>query len=80
VARLYAQVRQLVWGGEIRVEADNLEQLELAHGFNEELTILLNSAVVTARLIGPEHPAAALIVEMKHAAIRCAELARRLAC
>ena len=58
---------------------DNQEQIELAHGFNEELTIILNSAFSSARLIGPEHPAAGMIVEMKHAAIRCAELARRLA-
>jgi len=57
---------------------DGSEHMELAHGFNEELTIILNSVLMTARLLGPEHPAADAIVEMKHAAIRCAELARRL--
>jgi hypothetical protein len=54
------------------------EQLQLAHGFNEELTIILNTATVAAGLLDPEHPANAAIVELKHSAIRCAELSRRI--
>lgn len=54
------------------------EQIALAHGFNEELTIILNTATVAAGLLGPEHPANASIVELKHSAVRCAELSRRM--
>ena len=54
------------------------EHIHLAHGFNEELTIILNSATVAAGLLGPEHPANAAIVELKSAAVRCAELTRRM--
>ena len=57
---------------------DSNEHLALAHGFNEELTIILNSATLAAGLLGPEHPANASIVELKHSAVRCAELSRRM--
>jgi hypothetical protein len=57
---------------------DHKQQKELAHGFNEELTILLNTAVLAAGLLGPEHPASDAIVELQHSAIRCTELARKL--
>jgi hypothetical protein len=57
---------------------DGSEQLTLAHGINEELTIILNSVLVAARLIGAEHPALEPMVDLKHSAIRCAELTRRL--
>jgi hypothetical protein len=57
---------------------DSNEHLQLAHGFNEELTIILNTATVAAGLLGPEHPANAAIVELKHSAVRCAELSRRV--
>ena len=52
-------------------------QISLAHGFNEELTIILNSATIAAGMIGPEHPANDIISELKLAAIRCAQLARK---
>ena len=58
---------------------DTNEHLRLAHGFNEELTIILNNATVAAGLLGPEHPANTAIVELKHSAVRCAELSRRMA-
>ena len=54
------------------------EQIEVAHGFNEELTIILNSATLATRLLGPEHPANNVIVELKRSADRCAELSRKL--
>ena len=53
-------------------------QIQVAHGFNEELTILLNSASIASRLVGPEHPANAAIVEMKRSVYRCTELSRKL--
>ena len=58
--------------------ADLNEHVQLAHGFNEELTIILNTATVAAGLLGPEHPANAAIVELKSSAVRCAELTRRM--
>jgi hypothetical protein len=54
------------------------EQMRLAHGFNEELTIILNSATLATRLLGPEHPANDAIVELKRSADRCAVLSRKL--
>jgi hypothetical protein len=52
-------------------------QISLAHCFNEELTIILNSATIAAGMIGPEHPANDIISELKLSAIRCAQLARK---
>ena len=57
---------------------DSSEQLKLAHGFNEELTIILNTATLAAGLLGPGHPASAAIVELKHSAVRCAELSGKI--
>jgi hypothetical protein len=54
------------------------EQMQLAHGFNEELTIILNSATLATRLLGPEHPANDAIVQLKRSVDRCAELSRKL--
>jgi hypothetical protein len=54
------------------------QHTQVAHGFNEELTIILNSATVASRLLGPEHPANQAIAELKRSADRCAELTRRL--
>ena len=54
------------------------EHMQFAHGFNEELTIILNSATLASRLLGPEHPANDAIVELKRSADRCAELTRKL--
>ena len=55
------------------------EHTKVAHGFNEELTIIINSATIASRLLGPEHPANDAIVELKRSADRCAELSRKLA-
>ena len=55
------------------------ENVQVAHGFNEELTILLNTAAVACGLLGPEHPANDAIIELKRSVYRCAELTRRLA-
>jgi hypothetical protein len=59
------------------------EQMRLAHGFNEELTIILNTANLASRLLGPEHPANDAMVELRRSADRCAVLSRkfsRIAC
>jgi hypothetical protein len=60
------------------LNTDHNEQMEVAHGFNEELTIILNSAAIAAELLGPEHPASDAILELRRSAIRCTELSRRL--
>jgi hypothetical protein len=60
------------------LNTDHIEHLQVAHGFNEELTIILNSAAIAAELLGPEHPASDAIVELKRSAIRCTELSRKL--
>ena len=57
---------------------DNNEHMKVAHGFNEELTIILNSAAVAAEMLGPEHPANDAILELRRSATRCTELSRRL--
>jgi hypothetical protein len=57
---------------------DPSEHLQLAHGFNEELTIILNTATLAAGLLGPEHPASAAIVELKDSAVRCAQLSGKI--
>jgi len=49
-----------------------------AHEFNEELTIILNTAEIAARLLGLGHPANDAIVELRRSVDRCAELTRRL--
>ncbi len=54
------------------------ERIEVAHGFNEELTIILNSATLATNLLGPEHPANDIMIELKRSADRCAELSRKL--
>ena len=54
------------------------EKMQVAHGFNEELTIILNTATVAVNLLGPEHPANEAIVELKRSVDRCAELSRML--
>ena len=57
---------------------NHTEQMQVAHGFNEELTIILNTATVACNLLGPEHPANDAIVELKRSVDRCAELSRLL--
>jgi hypothetical protein len=56
---------------------DTNQDIRLAHGFNEELTIILNTATLAADLLGPEHPANPILTELKQSAIRCTELTRR---
>jgi hypothetical protein len=46
--------------------------------FNDDLTFILNHAEVSLDLLGPEHPACESIVELTHAAMRCAETTRCL--
>ena len=65
------------------MKTNDNEQLRLAHGFNEELTIILNTANLASRLLSPEHPANDAIFELKRSVDRCAVLSRkftRLAC
>ena len=61
-------------------EFDRLSSLTMAVGkdFNDELTFILNHAEVSLDLLGPEHPACDGIVELTHAAMRCAETTRCL--
>ncbi|HTQ56232.1 MAG TPA: hypothetical protein VMI94_17310 [Bryobacteraceae bacterium] len=61
-------------------ELDRLSSLTLAAGkdFNDELTFILNHADVSLGLVGPDHPAGPGLVEVQHAAIRCAETTRYL--
>ena len=61
-------------------EFDRLSSLTMAAGkdFNDELTFILNYAEVSLDLLGPKHPASDGIVELTHAAMRCAETTRCL--
>ncbi len=61
-------------------ELDRLSTLAMAAGqdFNDELTFILNYAEVSLDMLGPEHPASDGIVELTHAAMRCAETSRCL--
>jgi hypothetical protein len=61
-------------------EFDRLSSLTMAAGkdFNDELTFILNYADVSLYMLGPEHPASEGMVELTHAAMRCAETTRCL--
>lgn len=61
-------------------ELDRLSTLTLAAGkdYNDELTFILNHAEASLDLLGPEHPACDGLVEVTHAALRCAETTRAL--
>jgi hypothetical protein len=61
-------------------EFDRLSSLAMAAGkdFNDELTFIVNHAEVSLDLLGPEHPASVGLVELTHAAMRCAETTRCL--
>ena len=61
-------------------ELDRLSILTMAAGkdFNDELTLILNHAEASLDLLGAKHPASDGLVEVTHAAMRCAETARCL--
>jgi hypothetical protein len=61
-------------------EFDRLSSLTMAAGkaINDELTFILNYAEVSLDLLGLKHPASDGIVELTHAAMRCAETTRGL--
>ncbi len=61
-------------------ELDRLSSLTMAAGkdYNDELTFILNHAEVSLDLLGPNHPASDGLVELTHAAMRCAETTRSL--
>lgn len=61
-------------------ELDRLSSLALAASkdLNDELTLILNQAEVSLDLLGAEHPASADLVELQHAAMRCAATTRGL--
>jgi len=61
-------------------ELDRLSSLTLAAGkdFNDELTFIMNHAEDSIDRLGPDHPAGAGLVELQHAAMRCAETTRSL--
>ena len=52
-------------------------EIALAHGINEELTIILTTANLAARMLGPDHPASEALSELQHAAMRAAEISRK---
>jgi hypothetical protein len=59
-------------------ELDRLSGLTLAAAkdLNDELMFVLNHASVSLDLLGPKHPASPGLIELQHAAIRCAEITR----
>ena len=61
-------------------ELDRLSGLTQAagHGFNDELTFILNHADVSLGLVGAGHPAANSLIELQRSALRCAEITRGL--
>jgi len=65
---------------EIAAEFERLSVLALAAGkdFNDELTFILNHAATSLEMLGPDHPASSDLVELTHAAMRCAETTRCL--
>jgi len=46
--------------------------------FNDELTFIMNHAEDSLDRLSPDHPAGAGLVELQHAAMRCAETTRSL--
>jgi hypothetical protein len=67
-------------GASFADELDRLSSLTMAAGkdFNDELTFILNYADESLALLGPAHPASDGLVELTHAAMRCAETTRCL--
>jgi flagellar biosynthesis GTPase FlhF len=61
-------------------ELDRLSCLAMAAGkdFNDELTLILNRAVISLDLIGADHPAASDLIELQSSVARCAEITRCL--
>jgi hypothetical protein len=59
-------------------DMDQNEQTQVAHGLNEELTIILNSISIAAGLLDPGHPAFDAIMDLKRSATRATQLSRRL--
>jgi hypothetical protein len=61
-------------------ELDRLSGLTQAagHGFNDELTFILNHADVSLGLVGAGHPASVSLIELQRSALRCAEISRGL--
>lgn len=43
-----------------------------AHDLNDELTVILSSVTSSIRALEPDHPARAMLVELRSAAQRCA--------
>ena len=66
--------------GTFASELDRLSSLTMAAGkdFNDELTFILNHADVSLDMLGPHHPAGPGLIELQHAARRCAETTRGL--
>jgi hypothetical protein len=75
-ARLISDVKEQ----SVSAILDRLSSLNMVAGkdFNDELTFILNYAEVSLDLLGPKHPASGGLVELTHAARRCAETTRAL--
>lgn len=65
---------------EVHIELERLSALAMSAGkdFNDELTLILNRAVISLDLIGEDHPAAADLVALQDSVLRCAEITRCL--
>ena len=50
----------------------------VAHGFNEELTVMLCQLEASLELLEPQHPAGPALAELGRSADRCAGIAREL--
>lgn len=50
----------------------------VASEFNDELTLILNHVELSLAQLASEHPAVAELKELEHAALRCADITRRL--
>ena len=56
----------------MRIPTDRSLAEAAAHDLNEELTIVLNTAALALKAVGPLHPARAHLIELQQAAQRCA--------
>lgn len=63
-----------------RAEPDRAGALAaaVASEFNDELTLILSQCEISLELLGSGHPAAEALVELRHAALRCAGITHSL--
>ena len=54
------------------------DTVHAASNLNDELTLILNQAVLSLDLLPAGHPARAGLIELEHSVLRCAGISRRL--